>query len=111
MIVEQRTYTLAIGRSSEYLAVYEAEGLAIQQPMLGRLFGYFTTETGELNQIVHMWAYADMAERAERRTRLFADGAWLAFVPKLRPYIVRQESQILIPAPFSPPLRPYVDLG
>jgi len=27
--------------------------------------GYYTTETGPLNQIVHLWAYQDLNERAE----------------------------------------------
>ena len=57
MIVEQRTYTLHPGKVPEYLRLYQAEGMAIQTRILGRMVGYFTTEIGPLNQIVHMWGY------------------------------------------------------
>ena len=80
MIVEQRTYTAIPGKWRDYLALYQAEGLQIQQRILGRMVGYYTTETGPLNQIIHMWAYTDLNERAERRAQLAADPQWQAYV-------------------------------
>ena len=82
MIVEERIYTLAIGTTQEFLAVYQAEGLAIQKPILGRLFGYFTTEFGPLNQIIHMWAYEDLSDRARRRAELVAHPGWQTYLAK-----------------------------
>ena len=79
MIVEQRTYTAIPGKWRDYLALYQAEGLQIQQRILGRMVGYYTTETGPLNQIIHMWAYTDLNERAERRAQLAADPQWQAY--------------------------------
>ena len=102
MIVEQRTYTLEIGAVPKYLAAYEAEGLAVQREILGRLVGYFSSDIGALHQIVHMWAYTDYAERSERRDRLTADARWQAYIPKIRGLQVAQENKILIPASFSP---------
>jgi len=86
----------------EYLRLYEQEGLAIQQPILGHLLGYFSTDIGTLNQIVHMWKYEDLLDRARRRATLAADPAWQAFVPKIQALILQQENKILMPAPFSP---------
>jgi len=37
MIVEERIYTLQPGTTAEYLRLYEAEGMAIQVPILGRM--------------------------------------------------------------------------
>jgi len=102
MIVEQRTYTLKIGAAAKYLQLYEAEGLAIQRGILGRMVGYFSSDIGALHQLVHMWAYKDYAEREERRAKLVADPAWIAYVPKIRDLQIAQENKILIPAPFSP---------
>lgn len=102
MLVEQRTYTTLPGKVSEYLKLYEAEGLAIQTRILPRMLGYFYTEIGPLNQIIHMWGYADMAERSRKRQELGADPGWLSYVAKIRPLVIKQESRILIPAPFSP---------
>jgi len=102
MIVEQRTYTLHIGAVAKYLELYEAEGLAIQRPILGRLVGYFSSDIGTQHQIVHMWAYKDYAEREQRRAILNDDPAWKAYTPKTAALQISQENKILIPAPFSP---------
>jgi hypothetical protein len=104
VIVEERIYTLHPGQAPEYLRLYAAEGLEIQRAILGRMVGYFSTEAGPLNQIVHLWAYRDLAERAERRARLGADPGWQAYLKKIRPLIVGQENKLLVPAAFSPPL-------
>jgi len=102
MIVEQRTYTLHPGKTAEYLRLYESEGMAIQAPILGRMVGYFTTELGPLNQIVHMWGYDSFEERTRRRAQMQADPAWRAYVAKVQPLIQQQESKILNPTSFSP---------
>ena len=63
MIVEQRTYTTHPGKWREYLALYEQEGLQIQRQILGRMVGYYYSDIGDLNQVVHLWAYEDLNER------------------------------------------------
>lgn len=100
MIVEERIYTLHAGQAPAYLRAYEQEGMAIQKPILGRMVGYYQSEFGPLNQVVHLWAYEDLKERAERRARLAADEGWKAYVAKVRPMIVSQENKLLVPAPF-----------
>jgi len=102
MIVEHRTYTLHPGNHLKYLEVYEQEGLEIQQPILGNLVGYFYTDIGPLNQIIHMWGYESLDERALRRKKLFENQDWLAYLKKIIPMIISQESKILVPASFSP---------
>ena len=71
--------------------------------MLGNLVGYYSTEIGPLNTIVHMWAYEDFADRTKRRAQLAADPRWKAYVSKPAPLIHRQENRILNPAPFFEP--------
>jgi hypothetical protein len=100
MFVEMRTYTLYPGKVGPYLQLYESEGLAIQKPILGRMVGYYSTEIGTLNQIVHMWAYEDLKERAERRAKLQADPRWQEYIKKTGPLLMTQETKILNPAPF-----------
>ncbi|MCP3732616.1 NIPSNAP family protein [Sphingomonas sp. MG17] len=103
MIIEARTYTLKIGKVADYLALYRAEGLEPQRRHLGQPYGYYSTETGALNQIVHLWAYADANDRAAKRAALYADREWQAVVPKLFELIERMESAILNPAFFVEP--------
>ena len=100
MIVEERVYTLRPGAVPEYLAFYEAEGMAVQVGHLGRPIGYYSTEAGTLNQIVHLWAYQDANDRQRRRAALYADPAWQAIVAKLFTLIDKMENRLLNPAPF-----------
>jgi hypothetical protein len=102
VIVEQRTYTMLPGRVGDFLHLYESRGMAVQRRILGRMIGYFTSEFGELNQVVHLWGYADLTDRAARRQQLFADTEWLDYFEQVLPLIVRQECAILTPTPFSP---------
>jgi hypothetical protein len=67
MLVEQRTYRLQPGQVQEYLRRYADEGLALQQRHLGRLAGWYSTEIGDANGIVHLWAYRSFEERQQRR--------------------------------------------
>jgi hypothetical protein len=102
MIVEERIYTLQPGKTNEYFKIYEEFGLPVQLPILGNLIGYFATEVGPLNQVIHIWGYDSFDERVKRRTKLFQDQKWLDYVAKSRANIVSQENKLLIPAPFSP---------
>ena len=68
MIVEERCYTVKPGTVQLYYQDYDPRGLKIQSRILGNLIGYFHTEIGELNQIVHLWGY-EFARRARTATR------------------------------------------
>jgi hypothetical protein len=100
MIVEERIYTLQPGKVPEYLNAYAEEGIRIQVGHLGNMVGYYFTELGPLNVVVHMWAYEDLAQRAERRAKMMGDPAWQAYVKKVQHLLLNQESRILNPAPF-----------
>ncbi|WP_321893265.1 NIPSNAP family protein [Paraburkholderia tropica] len=103
MLVEQRTYTTRPGKWREYLELYEKEGLPVQLRILGRMVGYYTTEIGGLNQIVHMWAYTDLLEREQKRAELLANEAFREYVQKMLPLLQSQESRILKPTRFFTP--------
>jgi hypothetical protein len=100
MFVEERMYTLHPGKVPEYLQLYQEEGMAIQTKYLPAMVGYYSTEIGTLNLVVHMWGYEDLKQRSELRAKMQADAGWQAYIKKIRPLIVSQESRILIPAPF-----------
>ena len=102
MIVDERIYTLHAGKAPEYLRLYEARGMTVQKKILGNMLGYFHTEFGPLNQVVHLWGYESLEDRRQRRERLFADDEWLAYLLEARRLILTQENKLLIPAPFSP---------
>lgn len=102
MIVEQRDYHVHVGKLPELVRLYESEGIAIQQEVLGGFVGAFTTDIGPLSTYTHMWRYESYDERATRRAALQARDDWKAFIAKIQPLIHTQENRILIPTAFSP---------
>ncbi|WP_172118850.1 NIPSNAP family protein [Halomonas hibernica] len=102
MYYEMRTYTIQIGKMKDYLAHFEEFGLpAISK--YAQLVAWWYTEIGELNQVIHVWAYESLDDRTSRRAALYKDEDWLnKFMPKAFPMIVKQESKLLLAANFSP---------
>lgn len=102
MYYEIRTYRLKNGSIPEYLRAVAEDGIAIQKRHLGNLVGYFSSEIGPVNEIVHIWAYETLDDRQTRRARLAADPDWQTFLPKIRDLIVTADNKIMTPAAFSP---------
>jgi len=102
VIVEQRSYLLRPGKTGEFLSAVETLGLPLLKPILGGLIGYFTSETGALNEVAHLWAYESLEERARRRKILTAHPDWPRFTAAVEPLLERMETRILVPAPFTP---------
>ena len=101
-IVEQRDYHVTTGKLGELVKLYESEGIAVQQELLGGFLGAFTTDVGALSTYTSMWSYESYAERERRRALLQADERWKAFLAKLQPLIHTQANRILVPTSFSP---------
>jgi len=102
MYYEIRTYRLKNGGIPEYLKIVAETGITIQKRHLGNLVGYFFSEIGPINEIVHIWGFESLDDRQARRARLAADPDWQAFLPKIRDLIVTADNKIMTPAPFSP---------
>ena len=69
MIYEKRTYTINPLKIADWLALYQSDALAVQTDHLGKLIGFFFTEIGVVNQVVHIWAYESLDDRLVRRAR------------------------------------------
>lgn len=102
MIVEERSYAIHPAHVKDYLDLYVAEGMAIQVGHLGHLIGWFTTDIGTVNEVVHMWRYDSLGDRETRRAAMEADPAWQAFRAKSSPFVQRMRTRILRPTAFSP---------
>lgn len=102
MIIEHRTYRLKVGAIPAYLEHVGGEGIAIQKRHLQNLVGYFFSDIGPLNQIIHIWAFESYEDRDSKRAALAKDPEWIAFAPKIQVLIEEMESRILRPTPFSP---------
>jgi len=101
MIVDHRTYTVHPGKLPEYLEMYKNEGLPLQKKYLGNCVGWYVSmDIGALNQVVHMWAYESLDDRAARRAALMKDATWLDFLKRAMPFLQSMENKILTPTDF-----------
>lgn len=101
MIYEMRTYQVHPGKAPEFLTMYQADALPIISKY-ATLIGCWVKESGVLNSAVFIWAYDDFEHRTSQRAQLIQDVEWKAFLPKMFPYLVQQESTFMSPVAFSP---------
>jgi hypothetical protein len=101
MIYEMRTYDLKPRSLPE---VEKRFGEAYEKrKKYSELAAFWHTEIGPLNQIIHVWGYKDLEERAKVREAAVKDGAW---PPKTAEFIVSQKSEIMIPFSFMKDIKP-----
>ncbi len=101
-IYELRTYQVVVGKMSEVVALYKAEGYPALERLPTRLVGYFTGDIGALNELVHLWKFEDDADRRAFWGKVYADEAFMAFARKLRPMLLAQNNKLLMAAPWGP---------
>jgi hypothetical protein len=105
MLYELRTYTLKPGSIGEMVKAASTVSRDIRGNDFGKLEGYWSTEIGPLNQVMHMWSYADFNERARLRAELAKNPRWTGeYLPLIRPLLVRQDIRLLnaLRAPVAP---------
>ncbi len=104
MIVELRTYTLKALHTGAFLKLYESAALPLQRQYLGHLIGFYVSEIGPLNEVVHLWGFASLAERERRRALMEADPGWPLYRQALLELdvVVQQDTKILRTTSFSP---------
>lgn len=102
MIFEHRTYTLAAGRVPDFVKIYQEYGAPVQLPILGNLIAVFTTEVGPLNQVIHIWGYDSMEDRARRRAELARHPDWGKYLERALPLMQAMENKLLTALPWSP---------
>lgn len=104
MLLDVRTYTCRPGTLGKHLALYEKLGKGPQTSHLGQPFAFLVTESGNVNQYIHIWAYANAADRESRRAALWKDAAWLAYVEQSGQLgaLEVQENRLMTPVPFFP---------
>ncbi len=101
MIYELRTYQLAVGGMGDYLDLIRTKLLPLLAEHGLKPVGFWTTEIGTLNEVVHLWAFNDLNERQAKWGAWFKDPRRAEILPRLRASIVSQSNKILSPTEFS----------
>ncbi|MDA0999126.1 MAG: NIPSNAP family protein [bacterium] len=93
---EVRTYTTQFGKMKNVLEKWTNS--LPDREKLSKAAAVFITESGELNQFIHIWPYRDLNHRWETRAESEKLPNW---PPGSRPFLMAQNTEIWVPAPYS----------
>jgi NIPSNAP len=104
VLIDHRYYRIRAGFVPAHLDIYEKHGFAAQSRHLGKPFAYLFTESGEVNTLVHMWLYDDVADREKKRAAMAADPEWQNYLRLNNEagYVVSQQNNLMLPTKFAP---------
>ena len=101
MIIEMRTYLLKPTTLKRFLDIYNNEIRETHVSILGNQIGFFYTEFGELNKVVHLYGYDSYEDRERRRAILAKNKDFISYLAKVESLIVHMKNEILLPTEFS----------
>ena len=99
--VDERTYTVAYTEVPNYVEVTKALAKPVFDDAGWQLIGYFSSITGKINQVVHLWYWDDHAQREERQAKAVADPRWKIYQAANGHRLIDQHNRYLVPTSFS----------
>ena len=99
MLYEVRTYDLKPRSVPEFEQEFGSKVPGRQK--FSQFGGLWHTEAGPLNQVIHIWPYDDLNQRADVRAKSASPGNW---PPNTGHLIDNMHSDVFLPAPFMEPL-------
>ena len=103
MIYDFRMYTLKPGATPDYRAGVKEVGLPIRQNHDVALSGWYWSDVGALNQVVHIWGYQDLEHLQSQKAAVYADPDWSGkYVPRAQPLVESQKTWLMMSPAFAP---------
>ena len=94
-VIDIRIYTIRPRGVQEYLKLYKKWALPVVTKHWGPPFGFFVSEVGPQNQVIHMWAFESLADFERRRASLLADPEFAKYFAATEGFIIAQEDRIV----------------
>jgi hypothetical protein len=94
-VVDLRIYTIKPRGMAEFLDVFDRLAMPIQLRYLGPPLGFYASDIGPQNQVVHLWGYDSLADYDRRRTARDADPDWPAYLHASAHLILAQENRFI----------------
>jgi hypothetical protein len=102
-IIDLRIYTIRPRGMPEYLKLFEELALPVAQKHLGAPLGYYVSQIGPLNQVVHLWAFESLADLERRMAAVYADPDFAKYLAATAGLVVAQEDRIVRRVDFKSP--------
>jgi hypothetical protein len=98
-VYEMRIYRTSVGDARPWAEAYL--GILPVREKYSRNIGLWVGEAPQPNEVLHMWNYPSVNDRAKARAALFQVPDWLAFLHSGAGKVVEMQSTLLIPTDYS----------
>ena len=96
-----RTYKIRPGELQNFIKIYDEEIREIHTKILGNQIGFFYTEIGDINEVVHLYGYESYEDRQARRITLSKQPEFISYLNKVKNIIIDMQNKLMIPTDFS----------
>ena len=79
----------------EFIDVFDRFAMPVLLQTLGHPLGFYTSQIGPLNQFVHLWAYASLADYESRSSARDTHPDFPAYLSASEHLIVAQENRLI----------------
>jgi hypothetical protein len=94
-IVDHRIYTIRPRKMPAFIEVFDRLAMPILLETLGSPLGSWTSHVGPLNQFVHLWGYASLADYEQRCQARDTHPEFPKYLAASEPFIVAQETRLI----------------
>ena len=98
-LIDHRIYTIRLSKMGEFLEVFNRLAMPILMSTLEHPQGFYVSQVGPLNQFVHLWAYADLADYERRCQARDTHPDFPAYLAASGHLIVAQETRLVRSVP------------
>jgi len=97
---EFRNYRVQPGKAGQWIEKFV--GVMPTREKYSKNICAWVTQAPDPNEVCHLWAYKDTAERKKARDGVMGETAWQEFAAYAGPLLVEMHSTLMWPASFSP---------
>lgn len=94
-LIDHRIYTILPRKMGQFLEVFDRLAMPVLLQTLGTPVGFYMSHVGPLNQVVHLWAYEDMADYERRCSARDTHPDFAAYLKASEGLIVAQEDRLI----------------
>ncbi len=94
-LVDHRIYTIRLRKMGEFIDVFDRLAMPMLLETLGAPLGCWTSMVGALNQFVHLWGYASLADYEARSKARDSHPDFAKYLAASEHLIVAQETRLV----------------
>jgi hypothetical protein len=94
-LVDHRIYTIKLRKMPEFLEVFDRLAMPVLLQTLGHPLGFYVSQVGPLNQMVHLWGYDSLADYEARSLARDTHPDFPAYLAATEHLILAQENRLI----------------